>query len=240
MYYVVLTTHHNRPYLSKIAFIARDFESWGCRVDHYPDDSPYIAEIQRREKRGNRREVRRVNIMELWAREVVARKYEFRSRMPMAIPVVTEEHLPGESRRHARTSEIVQDFIWGLVAFGMYIAMCAWSPAFGSCGSSAIELTPRYHTIQPKSHSSRPSGHGVPISPITEAGRCCARSDGSDGKGEAGQGSVEWDASTGLTKVTLFVEVSDCMVDQYDDDVETRDPVPAYESGERPPAYVST
>lgn len=117
MYYVVLTTHHNRPYLSKIAFIARDFESWGCRVDHYPDDSPYIAEIQRREKRGNRREVRRVNIMELWAREVVARKYEFRSRMPMAIPVVTEEHLPGESRRHARTSEIVQDFIWGLVAF---------------------------------------------------------------------------------------------------------------------------
>lgn len=56
------------------------------------------------------------------------------------------------------------------------------------------------------------------------------------GKGKLG--SVERNPSTGYTKVTLFVEVSDCMLQQYDD-VETRDPVPVYERGEYPPAYVS-
>ncbi|KAF2855550.1 hypothetical protein T440DRAFT_535579 [Plenodomus tracheiphilus IPT5] len=115
MYYLVLTTHHDRPYPCKVAFVARDFELWGCRVDRYPDDSPYIAEIRGREARGNPKEMRRIDLMEIWAREVISRK-----RQIQPSPVerrVSDEHLSEENWRYARASSLVQDFIRGLAAF---------------------------------------------------------------------------------------------------------------------------
>ena len=52
-------------------------------------------------------------------------------------------------------------------------------------------------------------------------------------------GRVEKDTMTGITKVVLFVDVGDVVVETGGGgEVEERDPVPVYERVEEPPAYV--
>ncbi|KAH9881849.1 hypothetical protein J1614_001020 [Plenodomus biglobosus] len=280
MFYLIFTTYHDRPYPCKVAFMARDLKSWGCRVDRYPDNSPYIAELRAREERGNPKQVRRIDLTEIWAREVIARKRECWLHMSMLQPTVTEDHLPEECRRHARASGIVQDFIWGLVAFGMYIAVCAPSARFTYAVSDRLPWT----DLAQDKPNSKPTHPPVDPRPIPESpyalvstyfrllrkfrhtpNATLPQNSNPDfivadevvmefrfheslklaylahavmvATGKRRLGSVEQNTSTGSMKVTLFVEVSDCMLQQYD--VETRDPVPAYERGEYPPAYVS-
>lgn len=107
MYYLIHTSHHQRPYLSTVSFIANDFAQWGCRVTCHAKDSPYINEIRFQEKR-TRPATRRIELMEVWAKEVVTRKQQARSY----------RSLPEFETRKERASNFVQDFICALSSFG--------------------------------------------------------------------------------------------------------------------------
>lgn len=118
MYFLIHTSYHARPFLTTVAFIARDFRTWGCRVDCHASDSPYIAEIKLREKQA-RNSTWRAELMELWAREVISRKRSASSQ-EQDYQVAYDEHLPAEERRFAKVSNVVQDFIHRVAAFGEF------------------------------------------------------------------------------------------------------------------------
>jgi len=111
MYYLIHTPHHPRPYLSTVSFIANDFANWGCRVTCHANNSAYITEIRYQEKR-NRPGSRRIELMEVWAKEVLARKSQ--QHQPQAITSQTDTL----AARKARASAFAQDFVSGLSAFG--------------------------------------------------------------------------------------------------------------------------
>lgn len=109
MYYLIDTPHHPRPYLSTISFIANDFANWGCRITRYASSTPYIAEIRYQEKR-IRPAHRRIELMEIWAKEVLSRKQQ--QTAPASIDAPTTD------ARKERASAFVQDFITSLSVFG--------------------------------------------------------------------------------------------------------------------------
>jgi hypothetical protein len=108
MYYLIHTSHSPRPYLSKVSFIANDFASWGHRVTRHASNSVYITEVRYQEKR-HRPACRRIELMEVWAKEVLARKQH-----PQ--PQNAESTLP--ETRESRASAFAQDFFSCLSAFG--------------------------------------------------------------------------------------------------------------------------
>ena len=122
MYYLIHTPHHPRPFLTTVAFIARDFRSWNCRVDCHALDSPYITEIRLRETRINRTEWR-TELMELWAREVISRKRPSTQSTTTPPTTTTNQDSDTEAdsprdRRIARASSLAQDFILALSTHG--------------------------------------------------------------------------------------------------------------------------
>ncbi|KAI8942411.1 hypothetical protein NX059_000485 [Plenodomus lindquistii] len=256
MYFLIFTTHHERPYPCKVAFVARDFESWGCRVSRYPNDSPYIAEIKYREGRRNRKEVQRIDLMEIWAREIIVRRRESTQSRYMA--EVMDQGANGqrseEEGRLQRASKIVQDFTCAVVAFdkptpksklplvdlrplpehpftliSTYLRLLrkiqytvnADLPQDSNLDfivADKVVLEFRFH----ESLNLAYLAHAVMVA---------------TGKGR--MGGVERSASTGITTVTLYVEVGDCVLGSRYEDVETSDPVPVYERVECPPEYVN-
>lgn len=119
MYYLVHTTAHTRPFITSLSFVAQDYRAWGYQVDSYPHESKYIAEIQLRERLVRRTEWR-VELIELWSREVIRRKTQERERghSTPAIQPPSDALLSPEERRIARTSSVAQDFVDGVAAFG--------------------------------------------------------------------------------------------------------------------------
>jgi hypothetical protein len=111
MYYLVHTPHHPRPYLSTVSFIANDFANWGCQVTCHANNSAYITEVRYQEKR-NRPGSRRIELMEVWAKEVLARKSQ---QQPQDDNTNRTDTL---AARKARASAFAQDFVSGLSAFG--------------------------------------------------------------------------------------------------------------------------
>lgn len=109
MYYLIHTPQHSRPYLSTVSFLANDFASWGCRVTRHESDSPYIAEIRYQEKR-HRSTYRRIELMEVWAKEVLIRKKHGTQAVINAVSV--------PEVRKERVSAFVQDFVSALSVFG--------------------------------------------------------------------------------------------------------------------------
>ncbi|KAF1944363.1 hypothetical protein EJ02DRAFT_398531 [Clathrospora elynae] len=120
MIYLIHTKEYPRPFLTTLPFVARDFSEWGFRVDRHTTDSAYIAEIRPRERntRTNRTEWR-VEVMEMWAREVLCRKREERNQCLHAQPQrATDENQAQEDCRFERACKMMQDFVEGLAAFG--------------------------------------------------------------------------------------------------------------------------
>jgi hypothetical protein len=115
MYYLIHTNHHPRPYLSTISFIANDFANWGCRVTCHANDSAYMTEIRYQEKR-NRPGSRRIELMEVWAKEVLARKQAQPHSRTTSHPTASP------STRKERASAFAQDFIASLSLFGPFHA----------------------------------------------------------------------------------------------------------------------
>lgn len=116
MYYLVHLPTQHRPYITTLPYIALDFRKWGYRVDTYANDSKYIAEIRSREKAIKWK----VELSEMWAREIVTRMRQDRERGNSddgAYPEI--RGLSTEERRYERASRIVQHFIDALAAFGM-------------------------------------------------------------------------------------------------------------------------
>ncbi|KAJ4323582.1 hypothetical protein N0V94_001775 [Neodidymelliopsis sp. IMI 364377] len=109
MYYLIHTPHHPRPYLSTVSFIANDFATWGCRVTRHAKNSPYITEVRYQEKK-NRPASRRIELMEVWAKEVLARK---RNQNASQVPSTA----PSLEARKDRASDFVKDFISTLSTF---------------------------------------------------------------------------------------------------------------------------
>jgi hypothetical protein len=146
-YFLVHTTHHTRPYITNVGFIAQDFRKWECRVDSHPRDSPYVNEIRWREKAIYGTE-KRISLVEIWAKETLRRRREQNARgyqlqnvqpalsqprrsdaseAPATQPTATS---PGqvdeassasaslEELRYERMSSLVQDLYEGLASFG--------------------------------------------------------------------------------------------------------------------------
>lgn len=109
MYYLIHTPQHSRPYLSAVSFLANDFASWGYRVTRHENNSPYIAEIRYQEKR-HRSTCRRIELMEVWAKEVLIRKQQGAQEVVNAVSV--------PEVRKERASAFVQDFVSALSVFG--------------------------------------------------------------------------------------------------------------------------
>ncbi|CAO2654653.1 Nn.00g113860.m01.CDS01 [Neocucurbitaria sp. VM-36] len=119
MFYLIHTSHYTRPFLTSIAFIARDFREWGYCVDCHPLRSKYIAEIRLREQRKNRVEWR-IELMEIWARETISRRTQSLDRgyQTQAIqPISQTSPSSQEDRRVERASSMTQDFIDGIASF---------------------------------------------------------------------------------------------------------------------------
>jgi hypothetical protein len=125
--YLIHTTQHTRPFLTTVPFIARDFASWGYRVDHHAADSPYIIEVRSREdvehmKRTDRGGSRRTKLMGIWANELVRRKRQQRGDArggEIQMPVANGGFGSSEARVK-KAGDLVQDVIDGLVASGEY------------------------------------------------------------------------------------------------------------------------
>jgi hypothetical protein len=184
MYYLIHTPNHPRPYLSTVSFIANDFATWGCRVTRHAKNSPYITEVRYQEKK-NRPASRRIELMEVWAKEVLSRKRDQDvSQLPSTAPSL-------EARKD-RASGFVQDFISTLSTFGMYIRISHVTKNFFTnstcrvprCSTHFPSQRPFTTTCLPvchgrKVHSSTPSVciHDLCASPPMEQSRSpCRRS----------------------------------------------------------------
>jgi hypothetical protein len=121
--YLIHTTQHTRPFLTTVPFIARDFASWGYRVDHHAADSAYVTEIRSRENvehrnRKDRSGSRRTKLMEIWANEVVRRKQRQREEESSIEIAMADGGFGEQDARVKKAGDLVQDVIDGVVASG--------------------------------------------------------------------------------------------------------------------------
>jgi hypothetical protein len=104
MHYIVDTPYHSRPYYTTLAFFAHDFKSWGWRVGSYESNSAYVATFVRREQLHHcRYPDERIDLREIWAREVVLR---------------ANSGIAQEDDRTERAAIMLRDFIVALSALG--------------------------------------------------------------------------------------------------------------------------
>jgi hypothetical protein len=104
MHYIVDTPYHPRPYYTTLAFLAHDFKNWGWRIASYESNSAYVATFVEREKQQRYRYPKeRIDLREIWAREVVLR---------------ANSGIAQDDDRTERVASMLRDFIVGLSAFG--------------------------------------------------------------------------------------------------------------------------
>lgn len=263
MYYLIQTPHHTRPYLSTVSFIANDFANWGCRVTCHANNSAYITEIRYQEKR-NRPGSRRIELMEVWAKEVLARKSQ-QEQPPQDISSRTDT----TAARKARASAFAQDFVSSLSAFGTcrlrlrtrkvltlpespLVAPRALPndplplPAYPQ--ALVAKYTRLIHRCAYTSCAALPSWADPDVAVADQVAlefrfeKSLSRDHLSTalneaiGKASGRMGKVEKCKETGLTKVLMWVDVGDLL---GRDKVEEEEPVPLYERGAWvwPPRY---
>ncbi|CAN9189743.1 unnamed protein product [Alternaria alternata] len=259
--YLIHTTQHTRPFLTTVPFIARDFASWGYRVDHHAADSPYIIEVRSREdvehmKRTDRGSSRRTKLMGIWANELVRRKRQQRGDArggEIQMPVANGGFGSLEARVK-KAGDLVQDVIDGLVTSETR-RMPQSTRESKSTESSPTILTTytrhlyaiRYTPNAPLPSWSNPDifyadhivlefhhHENIRKECLVDAVRSAI------GKDEGRMGRVEKCTTTGLKRVYLWIDVADTFfgdVVREEGDLEDRDPVPKYERGESPPIY---
>jgi hypothetical protein len=106
MYYIVDTTYHTRPDYTTLAFLAHDFKSWGWRVGAYESNSAYVTTFMAHEQKLKNRDRReRIDIREIWVREIVLR---------------ANSGIMQENDRVERVASMLRDFFVGLVPFGKF------------------------------------------------------------------------------------------------------------------------
>ena len=259
MYYLIHTSHSPRPYVSTISFIANDFASWGHRVTRHAANSAYITEVRYQEKR-HRPASRRIELMEIWAKEVLARKQQPSSSLP--------------ETRNSRASAFAQDFVSCLSAFGTsFLPDLPKNPpiltqhliespfvapkplqndphplppfplalvarytrllhrfAYTSCATLPSWADPSIHTADQIALDFR-FERGVKREQLTGALREAI------GKGRGRMGRVEWDEKRGVVSLFMWVDIGDLMVGKEEEG--EGEPVPVYERGGWvwPPAY---
>lgn len=126
MPYLIHTPHHPRPYITTLAFLARDFLAWGCRVDTYPDNSAYIAEIRYREKKWSRSRGldQKEGLVEIWAREVVVKRRQSRETTGLGgmrgDDGEGEDVLGAENERLERMTGVLREFVEGVAECGEF------------------------------------------------------------------------------------------------------------------------
>ncbi|KAF3003645.1 hypothetical protein E8E13_007994 [Curvularia kusanoi] len=261
MYYLIHTPNQPRPYLSTVSFIANDFASWGCRVTRHANDSAYITEVRYQEKR-HRPGHRRIELMEVWAKEVLARKAEQRTQQPQIHPPSTDSPSSSlSSSRKARASAFAQDFISSLSVFES--PLVAPKPLQNDplpLPSYPLALVARYtrllHRCAYTSSATLPSwadpavfvadqialefrfDRGLQREQLAEALRAAIAKGASGDAGAGRMGKVERCDETGLTKVLMWADVGDLVARECGKE-EVVDPVPLYERGawEWPPSY---
>ncbi|KAJ6200358.1 hypothetical protein J3E72DRAFT_411689 [Bipolaris maydis] len=260
--YLIHTPQLHRPFLTTVPFIAGDFVSWGYRVDQHASNSPYIAEIRAREKkqhadRKGRDVSQRTKLMEIWAHEIIERKKTERearrrnSRRGEEEEEEEEEEVGGHTTnsetgnlclhtdaRMKKTGDFVQDFLGGIVEVETlrirdhvrylyairYVPNAPlpdWAhPTVTYADMVVLEYRPQKTDMH--DHFLRALGKAI-------------------GKDEGRMGKVETCIKTGAMRVSLWIDVGDVIGEwatSRQGDVEDRDPVPKYERGEGPPAYI--
>ncbi|KAF2240994.1 hypothetical protein BU26DRAFT_586583 [Trematosphaeria pertusa] len=115
--YLIHTTHHPRPYYTRLLFLANDFSTWGFRVECHPQGSPYILETRRREHRAAAKGDVRPGLLAIWALEVRRRGVEGEAE--------EERSASGMKERQIRVSRLFRDFVRGVAEFGEY-SSAAW------------------------------------------------------------------------------------------------------------------
>ncbi|KAJ5030143.1 hypothetical protein J3E73DRAFT_429140 [Bipolaris maydis] len=265
--YLIHTPQLHRPFLTTVPFIAGDFVSWGYRVDQHASNSPYIAEIRAREKkqhadRKGRDVSQRTKLMEIWAHEIIERKKterEARRRNSRRGEEEEEEEEEEEVGGHTtnsetgnlclhtdarmkKTGDFVQDFLGGIVEVEIlpetlrirdhvrylyairYVPNAPlpdWAhPTVTYADMVVLEYRPQKTDMH--DHFLRALGKAI-------------------GKDEGRMGKVETCIKTGAMRVSLWIDVGDVIGEwatSRQGDVEDRDPVPKYERGEGPPAYI--
>ncbi|KAI4638733.1 hypothetical protein J4E93_009761 [Alternaria ventricosa] len=259
--YLIHTTQHNRPFLTTVPFIARDFAAWGHRVDHHPAESAYITEIRSREdvEHANRKDrggSRRTKLMEIWATEAVRRKRRQRGG-PRGIEIEMSMANGGFGPQDARVKkagDLVQDVIDGVASFeARYTATpIRQNTSPGSPPTIVTTYTRHLFAIRYTPNAPLPSWSNPDITYADQVVlefhdyEEIRREDlvhainSAIGKNEGRMGKVERCPRTGMKRVILWVDVADVFfgdVVQDERNVEDRDPVPKYERGERPPVY---
>ncbi|KAF2129425.1 hypothetical protein P153DRAFT_423023 [Dothidotthia symphoricarpi CBS 119687] len=254
MYYLIHTTYHSRPYVSIIPFIARDFRKWGYRVDSYTSDSPYIAEVKLREKIAGPG-MGRTEIMEIWAREVVGRRWQGHIAQQSEVEGMVEEGLSLLEKREARASGMVGDFVFGVAEFGISPSVhTPLNAAQHPVPTGPLALINKYMrllnctkyipnaTLPPWSTPDITIADQIIIEfRFHEAFRRAHLVQAlvkTVNKNRGRMGRVEKDTMTGVTRVLMFVCVGDCLGVEGGQEPESKDPVPKYERVERPPPYV--
>ncbi|KAJ4401190.1 hypothetical protein N0V91_008088 [Didymella pomorum] len=242
MYYLIHTPHHPRPYISTVSFIANDFANWGCRVTCHANNSAYITEIRYQEKR-NRPGSRRIELMEVWAKEVLARKSQ-QQQPPSRTDTL--------AARKARASAFAQDFVSGLSVFAYPRALVAKYTrllhrcAYTSCATlpswadpeiaiaDQVALEFRFDASLGREQAGHPLLRGS--IQMTPRDQLAAALNEAIGKARGRMGRVEKCKETGVTKVLMWVDVGDLMRRDKEEDEE---PVPVYERGAWmwPPVY---
>ncbi|KAJ4989122.1 hypothetical protein SVAN01_05384 [Stagonosporopsis vannaccii] len=263
MYYLIQTPYHPRPYLSSVSFVANDFAQWGCRVTRHAKGSPYITEIRYQETI-NRPTCRRVELMDIWVKEVLARKHQGPP------PTSTNENSIANARK-GRASAFVQDFISSLPKFG--------APGLNPNQTQSSKRDPEGPAKVPKPDALPISAYPlVVVTCHTRLLKRCAYTTHAVlpswtvpevlvadqitlefrfdknlkreqlahalveavGRGKGRMGRVEKCLQTGVTKVFMWVDVGDLVMSECGKgEVWEEDPVPVYDRGEWiwPPGY---
>jgi hypothetical protein len=105
--YSIDTPQSARPYFSRLAFIAYDFQQWGYRISEHSSQSQYIREVKRRE-RDQKLAKSRPGLFEVWGQQVI--------KQPQTDPAPlmhSEAH-----GRFSSVSNMVHDFLQAIASQG--------------------------------------------------------------------------------------------------------------------------
>ncbi|KAH7089137.1 hypothetical protein FB567DRAFT_325440 [Paraphoma chrysanthemicola] len=247
MPYLVHHSSHSRPYFTVHAFLAQDFQHWGYMVTTYPSSSPYINVIRHREQ--HLRLVRtRPTLMELWARELFLQDHNL---------LRTNTADPHETR-NSRVSQSLESFVRAVAEIGRVDKpkkASRWSAQRLKVKNTPLpddpgeDLAVRYmrllRSVQLTRNAELPTG--LENMSVSHADMLTLEFLPNDSlqrkhciealvKVQSGDGQMaavpEIYRETGVVKLKMWVEVSDCVVGE-----EGAEPLPLYDGVQGPPEY---
>lgn len=253
MRYMVETQHHRRPHSTNIPFIAQDFRLWGCRVSNHENDSQYVAMINHMETK----QPWRIETLELWAREMIDRK----GQAPVPVTSRGEQRLQRASTllkeffcgldicskcwKYNRTLQL-KFFSVNAPQLRQHPPPLVYRPQ----PDPALSLLRQYvRMIQRIKYNRKTTLPGwvhpdiaIADAIVMDFGRYEELSmirllgalKGAMTEHPRTMGRIERNRETGITTVSLYVDVGDCVLPPV---MEEGEGLPAYECGEAPPPY---